>query len=493
MSEWKVERRRDFSGGENKLILPEFVGPNQLINAQNCVLSPEGIPQTRLGKSKVNTVSLGTGGVLAAFRYAKEDATKYLVAQHGTSLYSESWDGAASVTFGAAVKSDITEASPLHGEVWKDKLFLGNGVDACFTFDGSAVADVASAPKFSMFCVYAGRIWGVDPVSPNLVQWSGLEDYTAYDPLDVLKIRDGDGDIITGIKPVPGGIFITKNNSCGMIRGTNRNNIQLDYPISENFGSVPLNGNGILTFGGGGLFLGYNSLFQFSASDVNPVFSSHRPTIQLLSLAQKQASFAASHPVERRAYFNLGSGDTLALFEQERIDTGERYYAAYTWKNLNAGCFAIAHASGDDGSLLIGDKDNGFIYKLDNETDDDGTAIETLITTPYDDQGISKDKIWRYFQPELEVISSTAYSYLVSYDVDYNAISGFKNYNGVNDAALVWDEGNWDEKEWGPSSARVKTPYWLAARGDRISFSLKTNTRIKFIGFKTRFREVGIL
>ena len=75
---WRFDRQRDFTGGENKLIIPELVGPNQLISAQNCVLSADGLPETRKGKFRFNETEFGTSGFTSFHRYSKENGTRYL-------------------------------------------------------------------------------------------------------------------------------------------------------------------------------------------------------------------------------------------------------------------------------------------------------------------------------------------------------------------------------------------------------------------------------
>jgi hypothetical protein len=486
VSTWQEERQRDFTGGENLLLLPEFMQGNQLLSAQNCVLTPEGVPETRLGKALIVN-SLGLGGILALIRWAKEDGTKYLTAQHGTSLYSAEWDGVTyPISLGVAIRDDLTVDSPLSFEVWKDMLICGNGTDNSFRFSGTTCTDLVGAPKFSIFCVRAGRLWVVDSAT-GLIRFSDLETYDSWDALNIIRVRSGDGDTITGLAPLVGGMVITKQNSVFPVYGTSLADLRIEDPISDNFGCVATK-----TLLRTGLFLGDSGLFSFNLNSLQPAFETHRTLIRALTQAQKAESFGIVHPRERRAYINLGDGKTLAICQQQRIDTSATYYSCFTWTGLNAGCFALCDSAGDDGSLLIGDKTNGIIYKLSNETDDDGIPIETLIATAYKDQGSAREKIWRFFIHEMEAVNVAPATYRVSVDVDYSVLHQTLDYAGDSINILTWDVDNWDEKNWGPSE-RISNRYDFDVRGNRVSFAVSSQSRLKFLGYITKFREVGYL
>lgn len=489
---WLFFRQRDFTGGENKLLLPEFVEQNQLITAQNCELTPEGIVQTRKGKTKITAESLGEGGIKSLFLYAKEDGTVYLVAHHETNLYAAEWDGTSTVTFGAAVKADVG-TEPLRGEVWKDVLILANGTVDPFVFDGTSCTDITGTPpNFKIFTIYAGRLWVVDPSLPNVIRWSGLEDYNSWDVLDVLKVRDADGDQITGLIRQPGGLVVTKNRSIWPIYGTSRDNLRFGpNPIEENAGCVA--GKTLINAGRYGLFLGDNGFYSFDLVRVEPAFHTHRDVIKGMSKAQRDLSFAVAHSSERRAYIHLGNGDTLAIIEQQNIGTGQTYYGMFTWKGLNAGCFAVADAPGYNGELLIGDATSGEIYGLTNEIDDDGTPIQTIIRTAYNDHNSVKKKVWRRCDPEIELVNVGNYLYEMSHDVDYERLTGLQLYQQTQETAMDWDEDNWDEAFWGFNRERVSEPYFIEPRGHRISFGVKTSNRIKFLGYTAKYREAGYL
>lgn len=486
---WRFDRQRDFTGGENKLIIPELVGPNQLISAQNCVLSADGLPETRKGKFRFNKTEFGTSGFTSFHRYSKENGTRYLILQQGTAVYAITWDGTSPITsLGSSIKT-LTSTTRLRYVTWKDRVFATNGVDNIFTiyYDGASwtVADVAgSPPKSKVVKVYANRLFVVPTTQPNCVQFSNLEDYTTWDVLDIIKIRDADGDSIQAISPQSGGLVVAKSKSVWVLYGTNINNFNLpDAPLfAEDGCACP---DAFLDIG---LFMGYAGLYTFNLSSVTPAFNTHKSVIQDLTTANKAASFGVVDPIEKRVLINLGSGDTLCIQEQVHPLSGERYFACMTWTGLAAGCMCVANDANDPCNLLIGDVDDGFLYALTNSTDDDGTAIETFIKTAYADKNSVFDKVWRRFSPEIEVLSGAgAYTMTLGYDLDYELSSGETSVSGAT-TVFTWGTSLWGDL-WG-TSARLTPDYYLEARGSRISFELTSKSRIKLLGYHEKFREV---
>lgn len=477
---WRIHRQRDFTGGENRYIVPEMMKDNQLIIAQNCAMTADGLLETRRGKTKLNANSLGTGGVISVHRYAKESGTKYLVVQHGTSLYATTWDGSSTFSgFGAAIKTGLN-AAKLRGRVWKDVLILTNGVDNPFLFNGTTCTDLAGTPpKSKLIAVYGGRLWFVDAANPNQLRFSGLENYGTWDALDVIKLRDGDGDVITGLSPQLGGLIVTKTRSVWPIYGTSRSDIRIpEQPLSSSVGCVATD-----TLIDDGLFLGSDNFYRFALNGIEEVADTHRSVISSLTVSEAAASFAVLTPFEKRVTVGLGNGGYLNL--------EGRYNGITTWSSLNAGCFAVCDAKDDDGMLIIGDKSNGFIYKLDNDASDDGVQITTDIWTAYDDFETTRKKVWRHFIPEIEPLGAANYLIYLKHDIDYGNNAGLFSINRSTIDILDWNVDNWMEAYWG-TTQRFTDPYYMhGARGNRISFRVTTGNRIKFLGYSTKYREAG--
>jgi hypothetical protein len=474
---WQLHRQRDFTGGENRLILPEFMASNQLIVARNCVMTAEGTLQTRLGKTRLNDNSIGSGKVISLHRYAKENGNKYLLAQHGTTLYSVSWDGASTFSSFSSIKTSLN-AAKLYGHTWRDNLILSNGVDNPFRFDGSTCTDLAgSPPKFSIFCIYAGRIWCVDVDNPNTIRFSDLENFGSWPALNLIKVRDGDGDVITALLPVPGGMLIIKNKTIWPLYGTNKDNLVIaPSPLAE----VGAPSQDVVS--PAGVIMGHNGFYQVSLSEVTPIANTHRRLVEQLTNTAKSSTVAATLNNETQVVVNSESF-TLVL--------DGRYQGVTSWGGLNIGSLAVADAAGDGGELLVGDNTNGIVYLLTNHANDDGVSIQTVIQTAFTDYGSIREKEWRYFLADFEPLGEMNGLVFLQYDLDYSEQTGIHTTMQTALDILDWGEDSWNEAYWG-TGHKVKETYWLhKVRGDMISFTVTASDRIMFKGYVTKFREVG--
>jgi hypothetical protein len=477
--DWRPTSDTDFSGGENLKTAPEFIADNQVIRAYNCVLSPEVPFQTRLGKTKVNTTSLGSGSIISLHRYSKEDGSKYLVAQHGTELRPKSWDGSTPfATFDASVRT--VDSAKLRKVVWKDQLILGNGVDNLFRFDGTTTTDLlGSPPKSKILAIYASRAWAVDEDNPSFLRFSDREDYDSWPALNVIKVRDGDGDRIIGLSAQAEGLMIFKQKTVWPLFGTNKDNFRIPLAPLANTGAIST--DAIIDEG---VFLGNDNLYSFSLNSISPLSETHTPLFDQMSIAQKQSTFMIAHTGERRAVLWLGDTELNTL-----VIHGDYNGAITTWKKINAACFEEANDKDDPGTLLFGDASDGFVYGNIGD-DDDGSPITTRITFPYRDNGTSFDKIWRIFRPTLEPVGvSPLFRIYYKWDVDF--VKGEMFSRSYDNRELTWGVDEWGNANWG-DSARISDLFFLdLARGKRIGFEIITTVRIKFFGFTTRYRIVG--
>lgn len=473
---WEKRRYRDFTGGENIKVLPEAVAVNQVFRAQNCVITNEGLLETRLGKTKINTVSLGVGPVISAHRFVKEDGSKYLLAQHGTSLYVKSWDGATPFAdFGSAIKTNLDPAK-LRSVVWKDVIILTNGVDQAFAYDGVVCTDVAAIPLCKALYLYAGRLWCVDETT-GLVENSNLENYTDWSESGSYKVRDGEGDRVIGMSPQDGGMVLFKQTSACTLYGTNKNNIAIKDPFSKRYGCVAI--DSILDEG---MVLALDNMYSFTLNSMTPFPATHTPLIKSLTLAQKQTAFAIPHPATKRALLHLPSTELCVH--------GEWNAAITSWTGLNAQCFAVADSKDDSGALVIGDATDGFLYTYEGD-DDAGTNIETRIKSAYDDFESYETKEWSSYIPEVEELQSGVFRLYYNYDIDFE-LSGGAFSSSHDRESMTWGVDKWNAAKWGTDS-RINEPFFLhdICRGNRISFETISLKRIRFNGYTTKYRIVG--
>ena len=357
LAPWQLEQRTDFTGGENIRLVPGLVAKSQIILGQNCELSPEGLLRTRLGKRKLLTTPIGAGGVLGVWTFGTTAGTNYLIVHHGTSIYAGEWDGTSQDPTLTEIKTGLTANARFNVEVWKDNIFFANGNDAIFRFDGTTTTTLLDSPPLSYLVkVYEGRLYVVDAANPNLLRYSGLEDYDDWHGLNVINVRDGDGDEIKNILPVNGGMALVKTRNIFILYGTNKDNFKLNaMPASGAAGAT-----GYFSGNDGGIVLGRDSWFTVQTNGVKPVGITHSPLLQDMTLDQLADTTAVAQKRYLRGYYLLGNGERTIVMMDGKSG------AIFRWTGLDAGAIGVADCEGFDDDILIGDADEGTVYILDN-------------------------------------------------------------------------------------------------------------------------------
>jgi len=476
---WLYEKVLDFTGGENRQLVPDRIQGNQVSLARNCIITSEGLLQTRLGKRKLNTDSLGTGKVVSVHEYNQEDGTTYLIVQHGTSLYSAEWDGTTAITSWTEIKTGLTTNSKLRSVVWRDVIILTNGTENPFSYNGTTCTDLAgSPPKSALIALYASRLWFTDITHPNWVRFSGLETYATWDALNIIYVRDGDGDEITALLPVEGGMVIAKQQSIFALYGATSSEFSVsNSSITDGVGVVATDAADPSSR----VFISRNGIFSYSLSGVQKFPPTHD---NLLANLTPSTVVCAFHHADRRLLVGIGS-DTVLNIEQN-------YGCITSFTSLNIGSICSSTAAGGPHGVIIGDNSNGFVYVLDDTDDDDGTAITTTIKTALRNQGTARSKLYRMFKPDFDALSQFQSTLAISWDVDFRRIVGSTSTVSSPLLSFKWGE-HWDEKLWGPVG-RFSPEIWLhAVRGDAITFQVQTTNRLKFLGYLTKYREIGSL
>lgn len=469
-----IFKQQDFTGGENLQIRPDSVDITQVMRAKNCIVNDDGDLETRLGKVKINTTSFGASPILGVWRFVKENGSRYLVVQHNTSLWAAAWDGESTISTWSEVQTGLTTAK-LSGVVWKDNLILGNGDNVLFRFNGVSCANLGGTPpKMKVFCIYASRIWGVDADNPSIIRFSGLEDYDSWDALDIIKVRDQDGDVIRGLQPIDGGLVILKDTSVWPLYGTNIDNLRLGTtPLTDTAGCV--SDEGALP----GVFFSSGNLYTFGIAEVREAGPTHTTIFAAMTDAQRRAVISGIQPTFKRALFHIPSKDFTLVADG-------KHSCITTWEGLNANCFTCADGEGDDGRLILGDATTGDVYMLAG-SDDNGTAITTHIKTAYADYGSDKAKVFRKIEPDITVLVAGSYSITTTIDLDYRTSTTSQTDTGSATNETGWDSDFWSTSVWGFQD-RLDIDVWLhGQRGGKASVEVVSNKRIRLKGYEVDY------
>ena len=473
---WQVSQYRDFTGGENRRALSELIAANQVQLARNTFITPEGALESRYGKTTILDMELSSG-IRAMWRWEQSDGTKYLTFVIDDILYSIEWDGTSEID-----KDDVVEITTLssstakiRGKVWKDNLILSDGVDAPFRFDGTSVTDLGgSPPKFNIFTVFASKLVVVDIDNPSQLRFSALEDYDTWNALDVYNIRSNDSDVITALEAQSQGLLICKRNSSWAMYGYDRFDFQISQGPIATIGAVSQDGIQ------NGLFMGRDNFYIASLPAIQPMSDTHGISIQ--SYTNEDAEGMVSIYSQKDGYALMSiRGDVYCL-------NGKFNGAITTWDNLNVGSMAYAT---DTGCILIGDADDGILYCLNGATDN-GEIFLTDIVCPYLNQGSPRDKVFRNVHHRFQILNG-GYDLLMSADVDFARLVQFSTTQFLTIDALDWGVDSWATADWGsPNDTRSDYVHWLhGERGIYMAVGFRTASRVKFLGYTVKFKEVG--
>lgn len=144
------------------------------------------------------------------FYYKKKSGLGYLIRAKGTKLQrynflDRTWsDITGSPTFTAGKEFGYV--------VYDDLLYLGNGTESLYTFNGLTFTEYASAPKGNILEVFEDKLFisGVT-AEPLTVYYSNTGALTTFTSTDVLKPIGT--DYVTNLKTYYGALLIFKRNS----------------------------------------------------------------------------------------------------------------------------------------------------------------------------------------------------------------------------------------------------------------------------------------
>lgn len=142
------------------------------------------------------------------FNYEKKDGTSYRIRAKGTKL--QSFDG--SVWTDITGSPTFTALAEFGYIVYDDDLWLGNGVESLYKWDGTTFTEYASAPKGNILEVFEDRLFvsGVT-AEPLSLYYSNVGNFTIFSGSDVVKPLGTDH--VTNLKNYYGVLMIFKRDS----------------------------------------------------------------------------------------------------------------------------------------------------------------------------------------------------------------------------------------------------------------------------------------
>jgi hypothetical protein len=343
------------------------------------------------------------------------------------------------------------------------------------------ILDAASNPIMgTCLAIYGERLYVGEG---DLLKCSEVADPETFDVLNVIQISGGDGDNITALIPVTGGLVICKRNTTWVLYGDSYLDWQLTRSPIALCGAV--NPWSEVHDGFRFMFVGRDNLYTGTLTGIQPITQTHAPLVQQITEAQRYDSFMISLPQDNgRIVVFLGSGDVLNV---ETILGG-----IFSWSPLlsaAAGSGCGNSMSDDDGKLLFVDT-SGVIYKLIGDTDS-GQKIQTKIIHGYTNMGTDRKKQFRRIMPKFgaEYPDNTV-TMMVSADIDYRLSNDLGDINmSFKDLEFKTFEHNEISSD---HYSNVHGALELhQSRGHVMAVMMSSSDRIVYTGCTVKYREVA--
>ena len=371
---------RSLSKGINRSLSDFEIAPNECWLAENCFLDEDKIAK-RLGYTKLNSVAIEADvDVITIYEFYKENTGDcYLLVQCGTSVYSMN-----KATGGKTVVLDgvLTAGSPLTYATINDVVYMSNGKDSVYKWDGSTATEVNAGdfPKARFIRVHADKLFfaniGADsasyPANPNMVYFSQTGVPETIDSDAHLVVYTTDGDTISAICSLFGYLTLFKNYSTHRLQGARKEELVLDGSLVNAHPDVGCTSQRSIAYAPGGVFFAssngiqyYNGVAMAKMSD-NVDFFINRG---LKTYPSKFCGFwdgkhyRVAYPIRT----SVTPNESLVLNPKFGCWT----LFTYGMNDFCASRDGTVYAAGDD----------GFVYKVDKGLADDGASISMKVMT----------------------------------------------------------------------------------------------------------------
>lgn len=389
-----------FAGFADGLYLPEAgaefqVPANALVQADNLEFLQDGSIRGRKGVLKYNS-SAEAGAIKGMWRhYPRTGTQKLLIATDvGSTVSLRVGDDGAGTFANVTSGTGLTDAYHYFAN-WpaKNKTFVANGTDELKEYDGSTLASVAAgtAKKGPYITVHKSRLWATDPSElTHSVYASDINDEDTWDAASHLSVNDPQGGTIKGLAGFMDSLIILKDTSLFRFTGDISTTIGAQLALYSDVGCVAPNTVSVAPFGV--FFLAKDGLYL--TDGINPIPDEmSRPIRSLFRTRSSNTTYSSAvgawDPYRQRYVLNLDPSSSNGYVLQrvplltENPFTGERTRVAWCWSkhtNLPANAMVAWDGAGDSGQFLIGSQD-GYVRYTDTGTQDDGSAISTVLKT----------------------------------------------------------------------------------------------------------------
>lgn len=384
-----------FNGGLNTTAGPMSLKDNESPDLQNVDFNKFGSIVMRNGYAALNTSAITNTPNSDGMKWFEFDSagttTRKLVNIADGKLYKMddldgTWDDE---TNGLTITAD----NLCDFEVFLDTLYVVNGQDTPFEWDGTASSATTSTlpsgvtkPKyvasFNNYLFYANVVVS-SVVNSSRIYWSDLKDTSTWRSTSFIDIAKDDGQTITGLKVLADRLIIFKERSIYSLFFTGEADIPFILPgggkTNSDAGCVSFRTiqeveNGLVFLSSDGFyFFDGNNSFRISDKITSTITNDMAPTQFMNATAVNQRN-------KNRYWCALTSSGQAT---NNRVLVWDYFNNAWTiYVGLNISSMDIAYVSGTEERVYFGDY-GGFVYRADSGTSDNPANVSTKFSAYY--------------------------------------------------------------------------------------------------------------
>lgn len=380
------------------------LGPSTLIDLQNMeyFIVPDAekgyrvVLRGRRGRSAFTASAIVSGGQTTdLFRYYPKSASPATVAivqdVVGTptkkNFYHDTDDNGTFASITGDFNANATAS--WYGVIWpeKDKLFLANGSNGLYSYNGATLAAVSQSAiqmQGPYITVYQSHLIGTRPDTlEREVYFSAADDELTVSGSLALSLNDPQGGLITGLWSLQDRLLISKQTSWwyqlgspllqgALVRYSDVGNVAPRAACQTPWGIIYVAREGVKVTDG---------VSQLPIDVTGPLLAARFSTASTDSVFP--SAVAVYYPRLQQYWLKLAPADTQ-VYVLSRLEGPDNsvalLWATYTSMPLVAGLSWSGES--DDGRLLLASSD-GKLWRADNTTLDDASEITAVAQTAF--------------------------------------------------------------------------------------------------------------
>lgn len=479
------------NGGLNSTAGPLGLANNESSDLQNIDFNKFGSILKRNGFTALNTATLNSAADsngLFWFEYYKSGSLiRHAVNLCGNKIYKMddldgTWDNITSAT-----AITITTAYHVSGASFQNRLYMTNGYDLPFQWDGANCTGISLAEVptnltkakyvelYNNYLFY-GNIVLSTGTHPSRIYWSNLKDPKTWTATDYIDVAQNDGQEIMGFKVLADRLVIFKNRSIYNLYFTGDVDIPFILPGGGKSNSpvgcaAPFSiqevDNGLVFLSYDGFYF-YDGLNSYKISDkINTTIASMDSTkfINSVSLVQK---------TKNRYWCSV---TTSGSSENNRVLVWDYFNNAWSiYKGIDPCSMTTFYVSGTQERPYWGDY-RGHVYRSDTGSNDYPMNVSTAIDAYYwtnwkhyedlvDKKGIAHIIIYH------QIASSTL---TLSYSYDFDTDSQYSLTVDLSTSADVYGTGKYGTATYAKAGGNLARKDLPLGRGRVVRFKFSNN------------------